>query len=99
MRSRSTIGMYAIAGHAADGLLCGGFHTPNHRWVIASSLMVSADFFGKDEYAKGAEGYLAEGIDCNRRRRIRGAVGGDLQLRQQQRHDRPGNLYREGRIF
>ena len=23
--------MYAIAGHAADGLLCGGFHTPNHR--------------------------------------------------------------------
>ena len=57
--------MYAIAGHAADGLLCGGFHTPNHRWVIASSLVVSADFFGKDEYAKGAESYLAEGIDCN----------------------------------
>ena len=57
--------MYGLTRRTADGLLCGGFHTPNHRWVIASSLMVSADFFQNPEYSKAAERYLAEGIDCN----------------------------------
>lgn len=55
----------AIAGRAAEGLLNGGFHTPNHRWAIASSLVECADFFGKPVYAEAAQAYLVEGIDCN----------------------------------
>lgn len=57
--------LYTIAVHAAEGLLQGGFHTPNHRWAIASNLLECADFFGKPELAKAAEMYLREGSDCN----------------------------------
>ena len=57
--------LFSIAGRAAEGLLNGGFHTPNHRWAIASSLAECADFFGKSVFAEAAQAYLAEGIDCN----------------------------------
>ena len=33
----------AIAGRAAEGLLSGGFHTPNHRWAIASSVQIFSE--------------------------------------------------------
>lgn len=49
----------------AHGLLCGGFHTPNHRWAIASMLAVCGRMFGEEELLKAAECYLIEGIDCN----------------------------------
>jgi len=58
--------MYGIAKKAAYGLLRGGFHTPNHRWAIASNLMECADFFEEPEFMETAKLYLAEGIDCNR---------------------------------
>lgn len=57
--------MYAIAKKAAYGLLVGGFHTPNHRWAIASNLMECAEFFEEPKFAETAKIYLAEGIDCN----------------------------------
>lgn len=57
--------MYAIAKKAAYGLLEGGFHTPNHRWAIASNLIECADFFDEPKFAQTAQIYLAEGIDCN----------------------------------
>lgn len=57
--------MCGIAKKAAYGLLAGGFHTPNHRWAIASNLMECAEFFEEPEFAKTARIYLAEGIDCN----------------------------------
>ncbi len=54
-----------IIEHAAEGIAKGGFHTPNHRWAIASALMACANIFGKEEYRSKANLYLNEGIDCN----------------------------------
>ena len=49
----------------ARGLLEGGFHTPNHRWAIASVLSICGRMFGEEELAQAAQQYLNEGIDCN----------------------------------
>lgn len=49
----------------AAGLLLGGFHTPNHRWAIASVLACCGKLWGEETYLREAERYLAEGIDIN----------------------------------
>ena len=54
-----------IARSGAYGLLEGGFHTPNHRWAIASVLMLCSRLFACKEMEKAAYVYLNEGIDCN----------------------------------
>ncbi len=48
----------------AKGMAAGGFHTPNHRWAIASNLLKCWSIFGDEEFKQAAELYLAEGIDC-----------------------------------
>ncbi|MCR5154647.1 MAG: hypothetical protein K6B75_07360 [Lachnospiraceae bacterium] len=48
----------------AKGMVAGGFHTPNHRWAIASNLLKCYKLFGDAEFKAQAEKYLAEGIDC-----------------------------------
>ena len=47
------------------GLLEGGFHTPNHRWAIASLLSCCGKMFGEEDLVKAAYVYLNEGMDCN----------------------------------
>ena len=47
------------------GLLEGGFHTPNHRWAIASLLSCCGRLFGEDDLIQAAYAYLGEGMDCN----------------------------------
>ena len=47
------------------GLLEGGFHTPNHRWAIASLLATCGKLYGKQDLTEAAFVYLNEGIDCN----------------------------------
>ena len=54
-----------IVKDGAKGLLEGGFHTPNHRWAIASVLMTCGKLFDSQEMKDAAYGYLKEGIDCN----------------------------------
>lgn len=54
-----------IIAHAAQGICHGGFHTPNHRWAIASILMGCANLLNQPEYREKADEYLREGIDCN----------------------------------
>ena len=54
-----------IIHSGARGLLEGGFHTPNHRWAIASVLSVCGKMFGEDDLVQAALVYLNEGIDCN----------------------------------
>lgn len=49
----------------ARGLLEGGFHTPNHRWAIASVLAICGKMFGEEDLTRAAFVYLNEGIDCN----------------------------------
>lgn len=55
----------AIVRLGAQGLKTGGFHTPNHRWAIASNLLACWKLFGDDEMYACAQRYLREGIDCN----------------------------------
>lgn len=54
-----------IISQAAEGMYHGGFHTPNHRWAIASILAGCANLLNQPKYRKRAEEYLKEGIDCN----------------------------------
>ncbi len=43
----------------------GGFHTPNHRWVITSAMALCYRSLGNDKCLDIAKTYLSEGIDCN----------------------------------
>ncbi len=56
--------MKGIIIRALDGILEGGFHTPNHRWVISAALLTGYKIFKDEKYKKRAEDYLFEGIDC-----------------------------------
>ncbi len=57
--------MDAILHRGGRGLLEGGFHTPNHRWAIASILAECGRLYGEEDLTEAAFGYLKEGIDCN----------------------------------
>jgi len=50
---------------AVPGLLTGGFHTPNHRWVITSALVYAHALFPDLEVATTVESYLAETFDID----------------------------------
>jgi len=50
---------------AAEGMLDGGFHTPNHRWVISAALAQAASLFPELPVQPVIEAYLAEGIDVD----------------------------------
>lgn len=50
---------------AVAGMLTGGFHTPNHRWVIASALVQAHALFPDLDVAATVDAYLAEGIDAD----------------------------------
>ncbi len=51
--------------NGAQGMMTGGFHTPNHRWVIASALSLCYNELGNKEFLDEIDLYLKEGIDCN----------------------------------
>lgn len=57
--------MYEIIKKAGYGIVKGGFHTPNHRWAIASVLMACYNITGEEQFKSTAQEYLLEGIDCN----------------------------------
>jgi hypothetical protein len=52
---------------AAPGMVEGGFHTPNHRWVLVSALSMSVELFPQltEQVMPTIEAYLAETIDVN----------------------------------
>lgn len=50
---------------AADGMLCGGFHTPNHRWVISGALSYCYNLLGRKDCLDEINRYLSEGMDCD----------------------------------
>jgi hypothetical protein len=50
---------------AAAGMAAGGFHTPNHRWVLTAALAQAWDLFPELEVMDVIEAYLGEGIDIN----------------------------------
>jgi hypothetical protein len=58
-------GVEDFVGLAADGLKSGGFHTPNHRWVICAAMAWAGRLFPSVDFAQVIEAYLAEGIDID----------------------------------
>jgi hypothetical protein len=57
--------LYKLIERTAAGMIRGGFHTPNHRWVIAAGLASAHAITGKEQLLTVAYQYLAEGIDCD----------------------------------
>ncbi len=50
---------------AARGLIDGGFHTPNHRWVIASALAKAQQLLPGFDAERAIELFTAEGVDID----------------------------------
>ncbi|MCZ6633248.1 MAG: hypothetical protein O7G87_07570 [bacterium] len=50
---------------AAPGMVKGGFHTPNHRWVLVAALAQVHDLFPDLDVMPTIEAYLGETIDIN----------------------------------
>ncbi len=49
----------------ADGMKEGGFHTPNHRWVMAGAMAMLSNDLDRSDLLASVDEYLNEGIDCN----------------------------------
>ena len=54
-----------VLRRACDAIRVGGFHTPNHRWAIASVMACCANLFQEPKYRETTDRYLVEGLDCN----------------------------------
>ena len=50
---------------AVPGMIAGGFHTPNHRWVLVAALSQALELFPDLDGMDTIESYLAETIDNN----------------------------------
>ena len=50
---------------AVMGMLTGGFHTPNHRWVMASAMAMAGSLFPDLPVGSVIAAYLAETIDVD----------------------------------
>ena len=50
---------------AVPGMVVGGFHTPNHRWVLVAALSQALELFPDLDGMDVVEQYLAETIDIN----------------------------------
>jgi hypothetical protein len=51
--------------NAAEALIVGGIHTPNHRWVVAAALVKINEIFPDHRLVIRAEQWLAEHIDID----------------------------------
>ena len=48
-----------------EGVMNGGFHTPNHRWAISACLKHAAKICGREDFSRKADVYLGEGLDID----------------------------------
>ncbi|MFI1562036.1 hypothetical protein ACH4ZX_03055 [Streptomyces sp. NPDC020490] len=60
-----TAALAEIARAAADSLLTGGVHTPNHRWELCAALARLHRSFPDDRLPARVEEWLGEGVDID----------------------------------
>ena len=63
-----------------EGVMNGGFHTPNHRWAISACLKHAASICGREDFSRRADSYLGEGLDIDREGEFAERSGGIYNL-------------------